>query len=107
MVASLRPSEPTLRLVAQLHALSEVMESLAFRVVELEERFAALELKLQPGLQESSPGAGLLDSDHWLLDTESRLARLESWLSGAGDLRHPADKAGAAVDGPIDLELAA
>jgi hypothetical protein len=87
MVSSLRPPEPTQRLVAQLHALSELMESLAFRVVELEERLAATEQKLQPLLGASGSERGPLDSDPRLLDTEARIARLETWLSGAGALR--------------------
>jgi hypothetical protein len=87
MVSSLRPSEPTQRLVAQLHALSELMESLAFRVVELEERLAATEQKLQPLLGASGSERAPLDSDPRLLDTEARIARLEAWLSGAGALR--------------------
>jgi hypothetical protein len=120
MVSSLRPSEPTLRLVAQLHALSELMENLAFRVVELEERLAATEQKLQPLLGASSSDRGPLDSDPRLLDTEARIARLETWLSGAGALwpgsvaaERPvapgldSDAIGEESDAPFDLDLAA
>ena len=120
MVSSLRPSEPTQRLVAQLHALSELMESLAFRVVELEERLAATEQKLQPLLGSSSPDRGPVESDPRLLDTEARIARLETWLSGTGALRPAslaAEMSGAQAlepdpilaesRAPFDLDLAA
>lgn len=83
MVGRSRPSEQTLRLVAQLQSLSELIESLAFRVVELEERLAATEASLSPATERSALAAGELAAEQRLQESEGRIARLEAWLSGA------------------------
>jgi len=86
MVQAGRPVDSTLRLVEQLNALSQLTESLAFRVVELEERLAATELKLQP-LMESTPSVAQTEDTELRLEvTEERIARLESLLNGSGSL---------------------
>lgn len=84
--ASLNPAsdvQPVLRLATQLRSLSELTESLAFRLLELEERLAAQELRLESLAQSegeaSDQGA---DTELRLDDTEERLARLEALLSG-------------------------
>lgn len=86
MVETVRPLDSTLRLVEQLNALSQLTESLAFRVVELEERLAATELKLKPLIEASGSVAQGDDTELRLEDTEERLARLESLLNGSGSL---------------------
>ena len=86
MVQAVRPVDSTLRLVEQLNALSQLAESLAFRVVELEERLAATEMKVKPLLE---PGAATTpdnDTELRLEDTEQRIARLESLLNGVGSI---------------------
>jgi hypothetical protein len=80
-------------LADQLRTLSEVAETLTFRLLELEERLAAQELKVQPLLETQSAGQGLIaeDTELRLGDTEDRLARLEGLLSGLespGAARH-------------------
>ena len=83
MVEAVRPVDAIVRLVEQLNALSQLIESLAFRVVELEERLAASELRIKPLLE---AGIAAAHSDHTELrlnDTEERIARLESLLRGA------------------------
>lgn len=84
MAVELTVAECTQRLADQLRTLSEVAETLTFRLLELEERFAAHELKVQPLLESESGGQGLIaeDTELRLGDTEDRLARLESVLSG-------------------------
>jgi hypothetical protein len=80
--ATLSPS--LMRLASQIQSLSELTESLAYRLLELEERLAVQELKLQPLLQTGSSAqtgeSG--DTELRLEDTEERLARLEALLSG-------------------------
>ena len=84
--ASPRPvsgGQPVSRLAGQLQSLTELTESLAFRLLELEERLAAQELRIQSLLDNQVQGAGLCpDTDLRLDDTEERLARLEMVLSG-------------------------
>ena len=86
MVEAVRTGDSTLRLVEQLNALSQLTESLAFRVVELEEKLAATEQKLKPLLDASGSAAHADDTELRLEDTEERIARLESLLNGAGSL---------------------
>ena len=83
MVEAVRPGNSTPRLVDQLNALSQLTESLAFRVVELEERLAATENQLKPLLAEPHPARLADDTELRLEDTEERIARLESLLNGA------------------------
>lgn len=84
MAVELTVANCTQRLADQLRILSEVAETLTFRLLELEERLAAQELKLQP-LLEGHPAAQDLiaeDTELRLGDTEDRLARLEGLLNG-------------------------
>ena len=71
------------RLTHQLHTLSQVSESLTYRLLELEERVADLDRLLQPLLAARSAQSAQLSEDAELRldDTESRLTRLESMLS--------------------------
>lgn len=71
------------RLAHQLHTLSQLSESLTYRLLELEERVAALDLLVQPLLTARSAESAQLseDAELRLEDTESRLTRLESMLS--------------------------
>lgn len=71
------------RLAHQLHTLSQLSESLTYRLLELEERVAALDLLVQPLLTARSAESAQLSEDAELRlgDTESRLTRLESMLS--------------------------
>jgi len=76
-----------MRLADQVQALSELTEALTYRLLELEEKVAALDLKLQPLISQSSEHSGAaarLASDTGLRldETEERLARLEALLSG-------------------------
>ena len=93
MAVELKVADCTQRLADQLQTLSEVAETLTFRLLELEERLAAQELKLQPLLEGQADPHGLLagDTELRLGDTEDRLARLEGLLSGLespGAARH-------------------
>ena len=100
------------RLAHQLHTLSQVSESLTYRLIELEERVAALELLVQPLLTARSAEATQLSEDaaHRLDETESRLAELESMLSsfeGAAVMQlqpvvQPEHSLGAFPDGSAD-----
>lgn len=75
--------QPLARLAGQLQSLSELTESVAYRLLELEERLAAQELRLQPLLE--GPVAAdpqMADTELRLDDTEDRLTRLEALLSG-------------------------
>jgi hypothetical protein len=84
MAVELTVADCTQRLADQLRTLSEVAETLTFRLLELEERLAAQELKIQPLLEDQSASQGLIaeDTELRLGDTEDRLARLEGLLSG-------------------------
>ncbi|MEB3277059.1 MAG: hypothetical protein VKM92_08845 [Cyanobacteriota bacterium] len=112
MVQAVRPVDAIARLVEQLNALSQLTESLAFRMVELEERLAASELRIQPLLD---AGIAAAHSDHTELrlgDTEERIARLESLLRGAvhGALHEPLEDPDPFIDEgeqPFMDELAA
>lgn len=94
------------RLAEQLNVLSQVVETLTYRLLELEERLAAQELRLQ-ALQEQPGQAGALDpAAEWRLDdTEQRLQQLESLLSGLDGTaasRHLQPVAPSApIDGPF------
>jgi hypothetical protein len=93
MAVELTVADCTQRLADQLRTLSEVAETLTFRLLELEERLAAQELKVQPLLESQSSPQGLIaeDTELRLGDTEDRLARLEGLLSGLespGAARH-------------------
>jgi uncharacterized coiled-coil protein SlyX len=79
---SLHPSAPcSHRLADHLRVLSEVAETLTYRLVELEERLAAQENQLQRLLQDQDSVIGE-EIDDRLADTEERLARIEALLRG-------------------------
>ena len=84
MAVELKVADCTQRLADQLQTLSEVAETITFRLLELEERLAAHELRVQ-SLLEGPGGASAEmaeDTELRLGDTEDRLARLEGLLSG-------------------------
>jgi len=87
MADELTVAHCTQRLADQLQTLSEVAEAITFRLLELEERLAAQELRLEPLLEGQADGQGLLadETELRLDDTEDRLARLEGLLNGIGD----------------------
>ena len=72
------------RLAHQLQVLSELCESLTIRLLELEERVAAVDLHIEPLLAARVAGAAQLSEETELRldDTEERLGRLEGWLAG-------------------------
>ena len=84
MAVELKVADCTQRLADQLQTLSEVAEAITFRLLELEERLAAQELRLEPLLEGHADSQGLFadDTELRLDDTEDRLARLEGLLKG-------------------------
>lgn len=88
---SLHPSAPCFhRLADHLRVLSEVAETLTYRLVELEERLDAQENQLQVLLQSQDSVIGE-EMDDRLAGTEERLARIEALLRGverSGSSRH-------------------
>jgi len=72
------------RLAHQLQMLSELSESLTYRLLELEERVAALDRLVEPLLAASNGASAQLaeDTELRLDDTEARLNQLEALLSG-------------------------
>jgi TolA-binding protein len=113
MSASASPSHGALqlRLSEQMQALSLVSETLTLRLLELEERLAALEGQLEGLQQQSTPSSS--DSADLLTATEERIARLEDLLNeqsapkGATvhPLQRPAQQATNALDGFSEPEL--
>ena len=101
-----QPSEEE-RLAQQLHTLSQVAETITYRLLELEERMAAQELRLQAvqaEVQAEVGGAACLSDGAALRfdETEERLSQLESLLNGidsAPESRHlqPLES----IDGPF------
>lgn len=74
------PGALQLRLSEQMQALSLVSETLTLRILDLEERLAALEGQLEGLLQhQSNPSS--TDSTELLTATEERIARLEELLN--------------------------
>jgi hypothetical protein len=71
----------TQRLVEQLQQISEVSETLTYRLVELEERLAEGERELAE-LREQAQGAVEMPEavESWLEQTDERLARVEELL---------------------------
>ena len=72
------------RLVDQLDVLSEMVETLTYRIIELEERLAAHQLQLKP-LADARHHVGFRFSDETvsrLKDTEAKLAQIEAVLIG-------------------------
>ena len=77
----------TQRLVEQLQQISEVSETLTYRLLELEERLAEGERELAE-LRDQAQGAGEMPEavESWLEQTDERLARVEELLR-RGDAR--------------------
>jgi uncharacterized coiled-coil protein SlyX len=93
-MASEPPStDPTLRLADQLQVLSQVAESLTYRLLELEERLERQEQVIaerldEVAVREAAHGDAI---DHRLDDSEERLAGIEAVLQGLdrpGGSRH-------------------
>ena len=113
MSASASPSHGALqlRLSEQMQALSLVSETLTLRLLELEERLAALEGQLEGLQQQSTPSSG--DSAELLTATEERIARLEDLLNEQSapkratvhPLQRPVQQANDASDGFSEPEL--
>lgn len=113
MSASASPSHGALqlRLSEQMQALSLVSETLTLRLLELEERLAALEGQLEGLQQQSTPSSG--DSAELLTATEERIARLEDLLNEQSapkratvhPLQRPLQQATDAGDGFSEPEL--
>ena len=82
MASELTAADVSHRLADQLQVLSQVAETLTFRLLDLEERLAGQELQLQPLLHGGAAGSGLIAEDTALrlAETEDRLAQLESLL---------------------------
>jgi hypothetical protein len=91
MASELTAADVTHRLADQLQVLSQVAETLTFRLLDLEERLAGQELQFQGG----SAGCDLISggTELRLAETEERLTRLESLLesglAGEADLAEP------------------
>lgn len=97
-------AQPLVRLAGQLQSLSELTEALAYRLLDLEERLAAQDRRLQPLLE--GPAAAdpqIADTELRLDDTEERLTRLESLLTGldTSGAAPAADRAPSAGDDPF------
>lgn len=78
--ASPSPGVLQLRLSEQMQALSLVSETLTLRLLDLEERLAALEGQLE-GLMQHQSSPSSTDSAELLTATEERIARLEDLLN--------------------------
>ncbi|MCP9943388.1 hypothetical protein KBY70_13425 [Cyanobium sp. ATX 6E8] len=109
MSVDLKVADFTQRLANQLQTLSEVAETLTFRLLELEERLVAQELKVEPLLDGSASGFGVVaeDTELRLGETEDRLAQLEGLLSGlesTGAARHLRSIAPAVVSAVAPME---
>lgn len=83
------------RLADQLHTLSQVVETITYRLLELEERLTEQESQLLALDQQAGASERLSDgAEQRFDDTEERLVRLESLLNGlesapsAGTSRH-------------------
>lgn len=71
------------RLAEQLHTLSEVVETITYRLLELEERLTEQESQLQVLHQQAGASVQLSEGAELCFDdTEERLVRLESLLNG-------------------------
>lgn len=114
------PSSPavppwTQRLVEQLQQISEVSETLTYRLLELEERLADGERELAE-LREQAQGAVEMPEavESWLEQTDERLARVEELLrrgdarisSGAASAARPLKAVSPALSRPAASSLA-
>lgn len=75
------------RLATQLNVLSELLETITYRLLELEERVATQDLRLQAIVEQlPDPAASVAgisdDAELRLEDTEERLSQLEALLNG-------------------------
>lgn len=75
------------RLATQLNVLSELLETITYRLLELEERVATQDLRLQAIVEQlpdpaASAAAISDDAELRLEDTEERLSQLEALLNG-------------------------
>jgi hypothetical protein len=84
MAPELKAADCTQRLADQLQTLSEVAEILTFRLLGLEERLTVHEVRLEQLLEGTlTSGAPMAEGTELrLVETEDRLARLESLLKG-------------------------
>ena len=84
MAPELKAADRTQRLADQLQTLSQVAEILTFRLLELEERLTVHEVRLEQLLEgATASGAPMAEATELrLVETEDRLARLESLLKG-------------------------
>lgn len=84
MASAREAADSALRLAEQLQALSQVAETLTYRLLDLEERLAAHERRSGDQFEQARSAAGLAAeaTELRLLETEDRLARLEAVLSG-------------------------
>lgn len=89
MTDSISASAAIGRLAHQLHTLSQLSESLTYRLLELEERVVALDQLIQPLLLARTAESAQLgeDAERRLDDTAARLTRLESVLSSLEGFR--------------------
>jgi len=89
MTDSISASAAIGRLAHQLHTLSQLSESLTYRLLELEERVVALDQLIQPLLLARTADSAQLgeDAERRLDDTAARLTRLESVLSSLEGFR--------------------
>lgn len=87
-IHSVRPigtTDPALRLTDQLNTLSEVVETLTYRLLELEERLAASDGRLEDIVAKADTASGASEEmELRLVDTEERLLRIEAMLCGPG-----------------------
>ncbi|MCP9929123.1 hypothetical protein [Cyanobium sp. CH-040] len=77
------PADASRRLADQLNTLSEVVETITYRLLELEERLAAQDLRLRALCEESAMDSPRPAAVEFRLDdTEERLLRIEAMLTG-------------------------
>ena len=84
MATAPEAADPALRLAEQLQSLSQVAETLTYRLLDLEERLNAQEARSLERLQAESAAAAhqAEETELRLLETEDRLERLEILLGG-------------------------
>ena len=100
--------ESSQRLAGQLQALSEIAESLTYRLLTVEERLAGLDRQVQQ-LQSPVSAAEIDQADDAALrldETEERLTRLELLLGGVDAMASPLDGRHSDEQTPEDNPLA-
>jgi hypothetical protein len=98
-----------MRLADQVQSLSALTEALTYRLLELEEKVAALDLTLQPLMQQSlcqgdATAQLAADTELRLDETEERLARLEVLLSGIETVAVADDRVETEVEPEVEPE---